>query len=71
MKTIQLTEQEQSIIENALNQYWHEAQLQLDNNGVYMLSTGEKRPLGDIEKQQLKTRTELTLPLLKKFENLY
>ena len=70
MKQIELTEQEQSIIENALNAYWNEAHQQLENKGVMMFD-GVKRPLGDIEKQQLEQRKELTLPILRRFENLY
>ena len=71
MKTkIELTEQEQSIIENALNAYWNDAHQQLENKGVIM-SDGSKRPLGDIEKAQLEQRKELTMPLLRRFENLY
>ena len=70
MKQIELTDQEQSIIENALNAYWNEAMTQLNDKGVYM-TDGQKRPLGDIEKMQLEKRKELTLPLLKRFENLY
>jgi len=70
MKQIELTSQEQSIIENALNAYWNDAHTQLDNNGAYMLN-GTKRPLGDIERQQLEQRKELTFPILKRFENLY
>ena len=70
MKQIELTSQEQSIIENALNAYWNEAMTQLNDKGVYM-TNGQKRPLGDIEKMQLEKRKELTLPLLKRFENLY
>lgn len=69
MKTIQLTDQEQSIIENALNAYWNEANEQLDRNGV-MQYDGIKRPLGDIEKQMLIKRKELTLPILRKIEQL-
>ena len=69
MKTIQLTDQEQSIIENALNSYWNEANEQLDRNGV-MQYDGVKRPLGDIEKQMLIKRKELTLPILRKIEQL-
>ena len=67
--TIELTEQEQSIIENALNSYWNEAHEQLENKCVIM-SDGSKRPLGDIEKAQLEQRKELTLPILNRFENL-
>jgi len=36
MKTLQITEQEQSIIENALNCYWNEASEQLERNGIMM-----------------------------------
>ena len=32
-KTIELTDQEVSIIENALNAYWNDAHEQLENNG--------------------------------------
>lgn len=70
MKTIELTDQEQSIIESALNAYWNEAHTQLDQKGVYM-SDGTKRPLGDIEKSQLEQRKKLVKPLLMRFENLY
>lgn len=69
MKTLQITEQEQSIIENALNCYWNEASEQLERNGIMMFD-GSKRPLGDIEKQLLIKRKELTLPILKKIEQL-
>ena len=69
-RTIELTEQEQSIIENALNAYWNDAHEQLENKGVVM-SNGTKRPLGDIEKVQLEKRKELTMPILRRFENLY
>ena len=68
--TIELTEQEQSVIENALNAYWNDAHEQLENKGV-MMSDGIKRPLGDIEKAQLEQRKELTLPILRRFENMY
>tara|TARA_B100001057_G_scaffold336355_1_gene337135 strand:+ start:379 stop:594 length:216 start_codon:yes stop_codon:yes gene_type:complete len=71
MKTkIELTEQEQSIIENALNAYWNDAHQQLENKGVIM-SDGSKRSLGDIEKAQLEQRKELTMLILRRFENLY
>jgi hypothetical protein len=69
-RTIELTEQEQSIIENALNAYWNEAHEQLENRGV-MMSDGTRRTLGDIEKVQLEKRKELTIPILRRFENLY
>lgn len=69
-RTIELTEQEQSIIENALNEYWNNANEQLEIQGVIM-SDGTKRPLGDIEKVQLEKRKELTIPILRRFENLY
>lgn len=69
-RTIELTEQEQSIIENALNAYWNDAHEQLENKGVIM-GDGAKRPLGDIEKMQLEKRKELTMPILRRFENLY
>jgi hypothetical protein len=55
MKEIQLTEQEQNIIESALNMYWNEAREQLDRNGV-MQYDGQKRPLGDIERKMLVKR---------------
>ena len=67
---IELTEQEQSIIENSLNAYWNDAHQQLENKSVIM-SDGSKRPLGDIEKTQLEKRKELTMPILRRFENLY
>lgn len=70
MKQIELTSQEQSIIENALNAYWNDAHNQLDNNCKYAID-GTKLPLGDIEKQMLEKRKELTLPILRRFENLY
>ena len=58
---IELTEQEQSIIQEALNHYWNDAEIQLEN----------KRQLGDIEKALLEQRKKLTLPLIKRFENIY
>ena len=70
MKNFELTDQEESIIENALNSYWNDAHAQLDNNCKYALD-GTKLPLGDIEKQLLKQRKELTLPILKRFSELY
>lgn len=69
METIHLTEQEQGIIESALNAYWNEAAEQLDRNGV-MQFDGIKRPLGDIERQMLIKRKELILPILRKIEQL-
>ena len=73
MKQIELTSQEQSIIENALSAYWNDAHTQLDNNKFtnHFMLDGTKRPLGDIERQQLEQRKELTFPILKRFENLY
>jgi len=68
--TIELTEQEQSIIVNALNAYWNDAATQLEQGGVYM-DKSNKRPLGDIEKAQLEKQKELTLPILRRFENNY
>ena len=50
MKTkIELTEQEQSIIESALNAYWNDAAIQLQNQGRY--TPVGKIPLGDMEKK--------------------
>jgi len=70
MKTkIELTEQEQSIIESALNAYWNDAEIQLQNKGRY--TPVGKIPLGDIEKKLLEQRKELTLPIIRRFENLY
>jgi len=66
MKSFKLTDQEQSIIESALNAYWHDAHTQLDNNCKHTLD-GTKLPLGDIEKQMLEERKELTLPILRRF----
>ena len=67
---VELSEQESSIIECALNAYWNEAHEQLENRRV-MMSDGTKRPLGYIEKAILEQRKELVLPLLNKFENLF
>ena len=64
---IELTEQEQSIIANALNHYWNDASWQISENGKRSL-TGEKLPLGDIEKQLLEQRMRLVKPLFHKFE---
>ncbi len=70
MKTkIELTEQEQSIIESALNAYWNDAEIQLQNKGRY--TPVGKIPLGDIEKKLLEQRKELTLPIIRRFENNY
>jgi len=35
------------------------------------MGDGSKRLLGDIEKAQLEQRKELTMPILRRFENLY
>jgi len=67
--TIELTEQEQSIIESALNAYWNEAAIELQNKGRY--TPIGKIELGDIEKKLLEQRKELTLPLIRRFENNY
>ena len=70
MKTkIELTEQEQSIIESALNAYWNDAEIQLQNKGRY--TPVGKIPLGDIEKKLLEQRKELTMPIIRRFENNY
>ena len=69
MKEIQLTDQEQSIIESALNAYWSEAYEQLDRNSV-MQHDGERRPLEDIERQMLVKRIGLTLPVLSRISQL-
>jgi hypothetical protein len=68
-KTVELTEQEISIIESALNSYWNEAPEQLEAKKV-MMSDGSKRPLGFLEEQMLQQRKDLVYPLLVKFENL-
>lgn len=61
MKNIfELTEQEQCIIQDALNEYF--------NNAVNKL---EDKNIGDIEKKILAQRSELTKPLIFKFENVY
>lgn len=70
MKQIDLTDLEQSVIQSALNAYWNDAHTQLDNNCKYGLD-GTKLPLGDIEKEMLEKRKKLTLPILRRFENLY
>ena len=70
MKQIELTNQEQSVIQSALNAYWNDAHTQLDNNCKYALD-GTKLPLGDIEKQMLEKRKKLTKPILMRFENWY
>lgn len=67
---VELTSQEASIIENALNAYWNDASDQLTNGGALFL-TAERRPLGDIEKTMLEKRKELVYPLLEKFENSF
>lgn len=68
MKAIKLTNQEQSIILDALNAYWNEAHENLDRNGI-MQSNGDLRPLGDIEKGLLEQRKKLTHPLIIRFES--
>ena len=70
MKEIKVSSQEQSIIENALNAYWNDAAHQLEEKGTRM-GNGELRQLGDIERAMLIKRKELTLPILRRFENLY
>jgi hypothetical protein len=68
MKTIELTDQEQSIIESALNHYWNDAEIQLQNKGRY--TPIGKIPSGDIETQLLIKQQELVLPILRRFEKL-
>ncbi len=69
MKTkIELTEQEQSIIESALTAYWHDAETQLQNQGRY--TPVGKIPLSNIEKKLLELRKKLTFPIISRFENL-
>lgn len=67
-KKIKLTDEERSVIESALNAYWNEAAIQLQNNGRY--TPIGKIPLGDIEKKQLEERKELIIPILRRFEQL-
>lgn len=69
VKQIELTDQECSIIENALNAYWNEAYLQVQE-GKVLMSNGDKRPIGDIEKKQQQWVVEHAKPLLEKFNNL-
>ncbi len=70
MKNIELTDQEQSIIESALNAYWNDANDQLTNGGAISLNV-ERRELGHIEKAMLEKRMELVKPLLMRIENTY
>jgi GTP-dependent phosphoenolpyruvate carboxykinase len=67
--TVELTDQEVSIIESALNSYWNEAHEQLETKKV-MMSDGSKRPLGFLEEKMLQQRKGLVYHLLVKFENL-
>ncbi len=69
MKQIDLTDLEQSVILSALNAYWDDARIQLDNNYKYGFD-GTKLPLVNIEKGMLKKRQKLILPILMRFENL-
>lgn len=69
VKQIELTDQECSIIVNALNAYWNEAHLQVQE-GKVLMSNGDKRPIGDIEKKQQQWVVEHAKPLLEKFNNL-
>lgn len=57
MKETKFTSNELSLIESALNHYWNDAHEQLNES---------KRPLGDIEKQQLKKRLQLAKDLMSK-----
>ena len=59
-KEVQLTDLEISVITQALNHYWNDANYKLEN----------KKPLGDIERDLLKMQKEFTFPILTKFENL-
>lgn len=69
MNNVELTDQEISIIQSALNAYWNDAHEQLENKGV-MMSDGTKRPLGDIEKKLLEERKDLVYPLLRRIEDI-
>lgn len=68
MPNVILTDQEVSLITNAINMYWNDAQDQLLNGGAPMEI--KRRPLGDIEKQLLEQRVVLLTPMFDKFENL-
>lgn len=65
-----LTDQEQSVILNALNHYWNDAHEKLDQGFTFM-SDGTRRTLGDIEKGILEKQKEFSYPLILKFENEY
>ena len=48
----------ESFILSAINHYWNDANDQLSNGGELPLS-GKRRPLGDIEKEQLEERKKM------------
>lgn len=62
-----LTDQEKSVILNALNYYWNDAHKRLDQGFTFM-SDGSRRPIGDIEKIILEKQKEFSYPLIMKFE---
>lgn len=52
-----------AIIQSALNHYWNDAHDQLENGGCLSLN-GERRPLGDIEKEQFNQRMDMCKQLM-------
>ena len=59
----------EGLTQSALNHYWNDAHDQLSNGGVLDIS-GERRPLGDIEKAQLEDRLELCKKLMEELDEL-
>lgn len=69
MRNIQLSQKEESVIQEALYYFLEEAKQNLKDDFVLMYD-GSKRPIGKIERGILKKREEIVLPILKKFEQL-
>lgn len=65
---IELTEQEVCVVIDALNEYFHNANTQLENGGVHY--DGGFRGNGIVEKKLLEIKKEMSLPLIYKLEQL-
>lgn len=59
----------EALIQSALNHYWNDAHDQLTNGGALSLN-GERRPLGDIEKEQLESRLGMCKQLMDEIDEI-
>jgi len=59
----------EGLIQSALNHYWNAAHDQLSNGGALSLS-GERRPLGDIEKKHLEEQLKMCKTLMDELDEI-